>query len=82
MEHVIATDLVRAIGESARMFFVARHQQEAGRVGGTARYDDDAAAVFIPLPVMFDDDFGDFPSAGVGFEFLNVGIGQQSHVGI
>ena len=45
VEHVVAPDLVRAVGEPVRMLVVGRHEQQLGRVGGAAGDDDDARLV-------------------------------------
>ena len=45
VEHVVAADLVGAVGEPVGMAVVRRRQQQLGRVGGAGRDHDDVAAV-------------------------------------
>ena len=56
MEHVVAADLARAVGQPVRMPVVGRREQELGRVGRPGRDDDDVGAVGLLDAVALDDD--------------------------
>ena len=51
VEHVVAPDLVRPVGQTVRMGVVGRGQEELGAVGGAGRDDDDVGGVDLALPV-------------------------------
>ena len=45
VEHIVAPDLVGAIGQPTRMLIIGGREQEPGRVGRSSGDDDDAALV-------------------------------------
>ena len=68
MEHVVAADLVGAVGEAVRVLVVGRREQQLGRVGGAAGSDDDVRRVALGLAVVLDDDLRDRASRRVRLE--------------
>ena len=66
MVHVIAADLVRAVGEAVGVLVVGRHQQQLRGIGGPARdHDDVAANVSVSPSRSTTTSFTDLPSAFV-----------------
>ncbi len=82
VKHVMPSDQVRTVGQTARMFCAGGQQQQPGGVGRAAGDDDEAAGEFLALSGAFDDHPGDFASAGAGFKPLDPRIGQQAYVRI
>ena len=80
MEHVVAADLVGAVGEPVRMLVVGRREQQLGRVGGAARRDDDVRREALGLAVHLDDDRRDLVPRSVRLELDHARVRQQRHV--
>ncbi len=80
VEHVVAADLVGAVGEAVRVLVVRRREQQLGRVGRAAGDDDEVAGEALGLAVPLDDDLGDLVARLVGLELDGHRVGQQRHV--
>ena len=80
MEHVVAADLVRAVGEAVRMRVARRGQEELGGVGRAARDDDDVGREALGLAAALDDDLGDLGPGSVRPELHDSRIREQRDV--
>ena len=82
VEHVVAADLVGAVGQTAGVLVVGRLEQQLGRVRGAAGDDDDVAPIGLLLAVVLDDNFGHGSAGRVGVELDGLRVGQQRDVGM
>ena len=80
MEHVVAPDLVRAVGEAVRVRVGGRGEQQLGAVRGPARDDDDVALQRLLASVDADHDARDRGARGVGLEPDGLGAREEGHV--
>jgi hypothetical protein len=56
VEHVVAADLVGAVGEPVRVLVVRREQEQLRGVGCAAGRDDHVAGIALGFAVVVDDD--------------------------
>ena len=82
VEHIVAPDLVGAIGKPIGMLVIGGLQQEYGRIGRTSRDYDDVSLVGFGLPIALDHHSGHRGAACVGREFDNLAIRLQGDVWI
>ena len=83
--HIVAPDLVGAVGQSIGVLVVSRHQQQFGRIGSAARDHNDVALVGFGLstvPVALDHHLGHSGATCVRIELDGPGVGQQGDVRI
>ena len=55
MAHVVATDNVRAVGQTVGMFVIGGAQQQGSGIDRAARRDDDSAETSSRLPLLLND---------------------------
>ena len=83
VEHVVAPDLVGAVGEAVRVLVVGRAEQQLGRVRRAAGDDDDVGAVASrAAPSRSTTHLGDRGPGRVGAQRHGRGVGQQRDVGV
>ena len=80
VEHVVAADLVGAVGEAVRVAVVGRGEQQRRRVRGAGRDDDDVAAERRLLAALVDLDAGHGRPRVVGRQARRPGVRQERHV--
>ncbi len=78
--HIVAPDLVGAIGKPIGMLVIGGHQQQLGRIGRTSRDDDDITLVGLCLPIALDHHSGHRGAACVGRELDGPAVRQQGDV--
>jgi hypothetical protein len=80
VEHVVAADLVRAVGESIRVLVAGGSEQQLGRVGRPAGNSDDVRGVRFPLSCTVQHDLGHRLTACIGVEGDRLRVCQQGDV--
>ncbi len=80
VKHVVAADLVRAVGQPVGMAVVGRAQQQRRGIGGAAGNDDDIGGEGLRRPVDFRDHPVDARPGRIGLELQRPGVAQQGHV--
>ena len=70
VEHVVAADLIRAVGEPVRVVVVGRGEEQLRGVRRAAGDDDDVAGEALGLAAALDDDLRDLRSGAVGLELV------------
>ena len=80
VEHVVAPDLIRRVGQAVRMLVVRRRQQQLGRVGRAARDDDHVAGHGLGRAVSLDHDLGHGRAVRVRVQPNRLGVGEQGDV--
>ncbi len=81
VEHVVAANLVRAVGQPVGMLVGGRVEQELGAVRGSGADSHDVAPVDLAVAVAGDDDSGDRSAGIVGLQPGHLGPGEQRDVG-
>ena len=80
MEHVVAADLIGAVGEAVRVLVGGRLQQQLRRVGRPACEHDDVARNPLLGPVPLDDHLGDGCAVPVRLEPDDLRVRQKRDV--
>ena len=80
VEGVVATELIGPVGEAVRVLLGGRGEQQLGRVGRSARDDDDVRAVGLAGALAVDGDLRHGGAARVGVERHGLGVSQQRDV--
>ena len=80
VEHVVAPDLVGAVGETVGVPVVGRRQEQLGGVGGPARHDHHIRGEPQALASVIDFHFGDGGAGGIGVQPQDRRVGQHRDV--
>ena len=80
VEHVIAADLVGAVGQAVGVLFVRRGEQKLGAVGRAAGEHHDVSGERLRLAVDGHLHLGDPPAGAVGVQLQRLTVGQQRDV--
>ena len=78
--HVVATDLVRRICQSARMLIGCAPEQKCGRVNGSRRNNDDVRSKSTSFAADFDFNAGNLPGTVFDKKASDLGINEELHV--
>ena len=77
VEHVVAADLIGAIGQTTGMAIIGRHQEQSGAVGRPTTHHHDITAIGELFTIAFHLDGRDRGSLGVGHQALHLSAGQE-----
>ncbi len=78
----MAADYVGAIGEAGGMLVIGGAQQQRGGIDGSGADYHDVASVAFDRAMALDHNCFYFPAGFAGFQFRNMRVGQQLHVGM
>ena len=82
VRHVVASDLIRTVGQPARVARIRRTQEQGRRVDGASAQHEDVRRDPLDLPVDQHLDSDDAPAAVVGDQFQDLRAGPQFDVGM
>ena len=80
--HIIATHLIRTVGQPSGMVVVGRHQQQPGGIGGSTTDHHQITAEAQLFAIALHNNTADGTARGIGLQAANLRAGEQGEGGI